>query len=271
MRATWLTHLAFASNPRDSEVDYLTRVTWRLFMCWTWLTHSTYVSPFDVLHCRLFFAKEPVIIGLFCGRIPIWCPTWLTNSTYVSHLKIPAVSDYTCVMSSYVWHDSSMWATWLIHVCNVTNSICFRIPTKKLGSRARHTWMSHVARMDQLCHSHTWVMAQVIHMCDIHESWRHTCDKTDVCEWHDSSMRATWLSHSAPLPHTTDSSSFTLYVWHEFVRIPPRNSTYMTHSCARRDSHTCHTPETRVVSRYTCDMAHECVWHDSLLRLAYST
>jgi len=46
-------------------------------------------DPWDALSCRLFFAKEPPIIGLFCGK----CPTQIRHPMGLRH---PVVRECVC-------------------------------------------------------------------------------------------------------------------------------------------------------------------------------
>jgi len=60
---------------------------------------------------------------------------------------------------SYVWHDSFICVTWLIHMCDMTPS---------------YVWQDALIYV-------TWLM--------------HTCDMTQSCMWHDSFIHVTWHSH----------------------------------------------------------------------------
>ena len=94
---------------------------------------------------------------------------------------------------SYVWHDSCIYVTWLIHVCEtILLFICM-------------TWHNH---KPDVTHSYVWhdsfiCVTWLIHLCDMILSficvlyvWRdtiisgtwliHMCDRTDSYVWSDS-------------------------------------------------------------------------------------
>ena len=79
---------------------------------------------------------------------------------------------------SYVWHDSFICVTWLLHACDTTHSYVWH------GSFICVTW-----RID-ICV--TWLI--------------HLCDMTHSYVWHDSFICVTWLRHACDMTH--------LYVYH---------------------------------------------------------
>jgi len=109
-------------------------------------------DPKDALSCRCLFAKEPLIIGLFCEKcsIKIRHPTTLRHPVQIALLLITQPTQpnnqtqsiymhgvtrpYACciwdmtdscvgdVTYSYAWHDLFIYVTWLIHVCDMTYS-----------------------------------------------------------------------------------------------------------------------------------------------------
>jgi len=66
----------------------------------------------------------------------------------------------------YVWHDSLICVTWLIHMCDMTHS--------------------YVWRDSFICV--TWLI--------------HTCNVTHYYVWHDSFIRVTWLIHTFVMTHS---------------------------------------------------------------------
>jgi len=111
----------------------------------------------DALSCKSIFAKEPLIIGLFCGtwpikirhpmtpRHPVWiyvwllhiggsiiiCVTWfLRHDSFIFVTPICNMTPHIWINvwllhfgDSYTWHDSFICVTWLLHKCDVTPHI----------------------------------------------------------------------------------------------------------------------------------------------------
>jgi len=80
---------------------------------------------------------------------------------------------------SYVWYDSFICVTWLIHMCDMTHSyVCH-------DSFICVTWLIHMCDMTQ---SYVW------HDSFICVTWLiHICDRTRSYVWHDSFICVTWL------------------------------------------------------------------------------
>jgi len=130
-----------------------------------------------------------------------------------------------CVSDSYVWHDSFMCATWLIHVCGMTHScarwwhLCvYSYTHKSLIWKTLVFHMSHTYELDaQAVPLYTAVfphirknrVSRVFHLClFIRVTWLiHVCDMTHSCVWHDSFMCVTWLIHGCDMTHS--------HVWHD--------------------------------------------------------
>jgi len=102
---------------------------------------------------------------------------------------------------SYVWHDSFICLTWLIHVCDMT-------------------------------HSYVW------HDSFICVIWLiHICDATHPYVWHDSSICVTWLIHMCDMTHSYVWYDSSIYVWfHSSTRM---NKCAVTNSYAGRDACIC--------------------------------
>jgi len=114
-----------------------------------------------------------------------------------------------------VWHDSFVWVTWLIRVCDITHSCVWN------DSFVCVTWLIRMFDMTHLC---------VWHDSFVCETWIiPACDMTHSCVRHDSFVCVTWLICVCCMTHS--------WVW----RICACNMTYscvwlihvcdMTHSC----------------------------------------
>jgi len=137
---TWLIHMCDMTHSYVWHDSFIC-VTWLIhlchdsFICLTWL-----VDMCNVTDLRLhLFAKEPLIIELFCGkrymkirhpmtlRHPV-CVTWAIGDANVGLFWENVGLFWENVSDVYVWHDSYMllklvcvWDTWLIHVCDMTH------------------------------------------------------------------------------------------------------------------------------------------------------
>jgi len=102
----------------------------------------------------------------------------------------------------HLWHDASMCATWLIHMCPMTHSC--------------------------MCHDSFICLTWLVHMCDI---THYTCDMTHPCVRHDLFMCVPSLIHKCPMTHS--------YVSHDsFVYVPWRIRAGDSFICEIRLIHT---------------------------------
>jgi len=80
-----------------------------------------------------------------------------------------------------MWHDSFIYVTWLIHICDMTYSYMWH------ASFIYVTWLIHICDMT---HLYMW------HDSFIYVTWLiHTYDMTHSYMWHDSFIYVTWLSY----------------------------------------------------------------------------
>jgi len=115
---------------------------------------------------------------------------------------------YSRVMShSYVWHDSFICVTWLIHM---THSA----PCHSHDSFICATWLIHMTHSAP-CHSYnlficvTWLIT----MCDM--THPYVWHDSFICVRHDSFICATWLIHMCDMTHSyVWRDSFTCATWH---------------------------------------------------------
>jgi len=139
---------------------------------------------------------------------------------------------------SYVWHDSFICVTWLIHMCDMTHSYVWH------DAFICVTWLIHMRGMT---HSYVW------HDSFICVTWLiHMCGMTHSYVWHDSFICVTWLIHMCDMTHS--------YVWHDsFICVPNA-------SCQKYIAHVWHAWFV-CVSRliHMCDMTHSYAWHDSFI------
>jgi len=125
---------------------------------------------------------------------------------------------------SYVWHDSFICETWLIHMCDMTHS--------QHSTWLRVTWLLH---MWDMTHSYVWhdsfiCETWLIHILDamiqssltlvldstwLRATWLiHMCDVTHSYERHDSFTCEMWLILTNHLQNSRSGHSRVLYAWH---------------------------------------------------------
>ena len=251
---------------------------------------------------RSFFAKEPLIIGHFCGKWPVKIRHPMGGVHFSFHHMTHSCVRHDSTMC--VGHDSFVCVITLIHRCNMTRSYVWVVHvcvTRLIHMCDMTHWMSHVMHTEihtHSCNIHailihicvTWLIhicvTWLIHIC---VTWLiHVCDITHFYVWHDS-------FHTAPMSRAANVSrdafiyvwrdSF-IYVWHDsFIRVTWLiHMCDMTHSCVWHDSFICVTwlisYRADVTCRkcvtwliyicvtwliHICDMTHSYVWHDSFL------
>jgi len=163
---------------------------------------------------------------------------------------------------SYVWRDSFISVTWLIHKCNVTHFKCDVTHSYVWrDSFIRVTWLIHMCDV-----THLLLILCVTWLIIINATWLiHKCDVTHSC--------GTWLIHVG-----RDSFIYRNYVWHDsficswgtvcgdaFISV-----TWLIHVCDVTLSLVWRDTFMSVTGRMTrllhvCDMTHSCVWHDSFI------
>jgi len=195
---------------------------------------------------------------------------------------------------SCVWHDlthsymccrySHMW-TWLMYVCDVTNSHTCNMPdacvlhsytcnmtntndmtSQQLYSHIYATWHIHTCDISP---SHLQrdsftavTLVSRLRMCDM--TYTHTkkkkCDMTYSYVWHQSFTSATKVVHSRDM--TCESFTYVrrdslTYMRHEIAKNHP-------HTYATRHIHMCDLRDSRgwYVMTHMCDMTHAHPWHD---------
>ena len=184
------------------------------------------------------------------------------------------------VSQSYVWHDSFIYVTCPIHVCDMTHSYVRHDPCIYV------TWRIHMRDMT-----------------DAHLTWFiHVLNKTHLCTqllqrehshmWHDSFICVTWLIHMCDMTHSYVWHVTHSYVWHDSFtsdvdhsntkQLSPFNPNYVQGKHLRvscdictwhvtRDIYTSHLHVTRDIymlllisardiwqTIFTCDI---CTWH----------
>ena len=89
----------------------------------------------------------------------------------------------------YVWHDSFICVTWLIHMCDMTHSFVWH------DSFICVTWLIHACLESFICV--TWLMlcVCVTWRINVRDILIHICDINHSRAWHDSLSRVTWLIH----------------------------------------------------------------------------
>jgi len=90
------------------------------FINLTWPIHTGWRRPIEYLiSCRSFFAREPLMKGLFCGKWPVKIrhPMGLCHS-----VQVPWLINIYDMTDLYTWHDSWVHVQRLIHIYDVIRS-----------------------------------------------------------------------------------------------------------------------------------------------------
>ena len=198
-------------------------VTWLIHMfdmtqsLVTWLIHMCDMTHSYVWHDALICVRWHIHMNASC-QIYEWvmslirhvtCVTWMNESPHMSHVRwcdhltcdVNDMSQWhvTCEVTqschvpsrthSYVWHDSSIYVTCLVHMCDSFICVTWRI------------------RMCGMTHSYVWrdsfmYVTWLIHMCNV----------THPHVWRDSSIHGTWLIYTCDTTHS--------YAWRDsFIRV----------------------------------------------------
>jgi len=160
-----------------------TYATWLIYMCFIHMCDMTHreihMCDMTSYNCRSFSAKEPLIIGLFCGshithmnntRAPMWHNSfmWVIHMCVMTHREIFAhLCDMTHLYVAFIcviWliaKHSRTYVMWLIYMCTHINE-SHHIGARNFCDESYHTyewvityiWMSHVPHINESCPTH---------------------------------------------------------------------------------------------------------------------
>jgi len=194
-------------------------VTWPTTYVWhdPLMTHSTYVwhrpTTYVWYDLHIFDMTHIFVI-------------WRTHMHYMAHSHAPHVihmhhTSFACttplpaymcdVTHWYMWHDSSLCATWLILMCDMTHSH-MQCNTLCLCDRyCAGTWLIHMCDMTRayVWHDSFWCVTRRIDICrnnalclfSLLLTQPDTLCITGMVLRHDSFIRATWLIHMCDVTH----------------------------------------------------------------------
>jgi len=136
---------------------------------------------------RSFFAKEPLIIGHFCGKWPVKIRHPMGGVHFSFHHMTHSCVRHDSTMC--VGHDSFVCVITLIHRCNMTRSYVWVVHvcvTRLIHMCDMTHWMSHVMHTE----IHT-------HSCNIHAILIHICVTwlIHICVTWLIHICVTWLIH----------------------------------------------------------------------------
>jgi len=159
---------------------------------------SAFLHLWHIHMCDITCPCEWVMSHIWMRHVTYMNDSLQTHEWVMSHTWTPV---HVCgVTHSYVWHDSFICVTWLIHVYGDTTQSYvswvhwfFGIPAHTTHSYAWHDpfmcleWVIHICA---ITHSYVWhdsfiCVTRLIHMCDMTHSY----------VWHDSFICVTWLIH----------------------------------------------------------------------------
>jgi len=215
---------------------------------------------------KSFFAKEPLIIRLFCGKWPIKIRGLLhpvahllaNAANHMCHdvfIRDLALSHVTWLVD--IWHDFELF--WKFH--SLVQTFCsFLVANRHMWHDSLLRDMTHpcvtcLIHVRDMPHSYAWHASFICGACLI-----YMCDMTDSYARNGSFIRVTWLIHMRDMAHSYAwHDSFICVTWLIYI-IDMRD---MTHLYAWRDSFICLT---RLI--HMCDMTH--VTTDSYVLIPHS-
>ena len=154
------------------------------FICVIWLIQICNITHSDARH---YFMRDMSFTPLCtCWRRECNCdlvdicdipPSFMWHDSPICVICVMCVMCVMCYYS-YVWHDSFIRVTWLIHTCDMNHSNVWH------DSFICVTWLIHICDMT---HSYVW------HDSFICVTWLiHMRDMTHSYVWHDKIKRTTW-------------------------------------------------------------------------------
>jgi len=124
-------------------------------------------DPLDALSCRSFFAKEPLIIWLFCGKWPmkIRHPVGLRHSVSAdAYLSADTATHRNTLQHTATHRNTLQHTAYLSAMYTCVYLLCTRVYIQPIrwNTAAIYVWMSHVIHMKESWNVHKWVM---LYMC----------------------------------------------------------------------------------------------------------
>ena len=148
---------------------------------------------------------------------------------------------------SYVWHDSFICSTWLIHMCDMTHSYVWH---------DSFIWMTSLSHMYDMPPSYVWhdQCRHVVWICMFGVPHSHVWHNSFMRVWHDSFIYVTWLIHD----------SFTRVTWRRTLR-PHTEDSYVTPLIRSQVTQQV-TPNIKSHDKYVCDVTYDymnqCLLHN---------
>jgi len=180
----WLLHTATLQHAATLQhtLQHTSFVWHDLFICVTWLIHMCDMTHSYVWH-DLFTCDMTHAFEWHDSTCDIWV-TWLIHTRHMSYHTMK--ESYHFIRVTYEWYDSHKirWhvPSWLLHCnthCNTAtlaathcNTCCNTLHDTRRRWIATNWWMSHVAHMNESCHTYEWVMSHIwmSHVTHMNES-----------------------------------------------------------------------------------------------------
>jgi len=147
---------------------------------------------------------------------------WVMSHIWMSHVTHMDESCHT-----YVWHDSSICVTWLIHMCDMTHPAVQLAVRTEVCTEVCHVWVKSC--MDEACEEWMWGLRHVRFgqgMSNIDEMCTEVCTWTWTSSWmsylcvmNELCMCAhvTWLCMCDEWAMYVCACDVTMYVWMRYV------------------------------------------------------
>jgi len=160
-------------------------------------------------------------------------------------------SDYWGPRTQIICYASSVYMTWLLHMCDMTQSCGWH------DSSTGVTWLTYtcVKTHSYVCHDSFSPVTWLIRTCAMTHSY-----VTRTWDVRESLIRVPWLIHICHIQRC-DNDSFTHVTW--LIHVCDTCVTWLIHVCDMTPSHMCHDSFTCVIWLiHTSLMTHPYVSHD---------
>jgi len=208
---TWHIHMCDMTHSYRTH-SYVTHsyVRHDAFICVTWRIHMCDMTHSYVWHDSFIYKHDSF-------RRPVWIRRSLLQNivSFIGLFRKSSVQDlFMCLAScmnshSYMWHDSFIYVTWLIHICNMTHSYMWH------DSFICHTWI-HTGRQthEELCrtyeldtcwsvwHFHSWcntLQTTLQHTATHCNTLQHTATHCNTLQY---TLQHTYEAATWPTPLT---------------------------------------------------------------------
>ena len=147
----------------------------------------------------------------------------------------------------YVWHDSFICVTWLIHMFDMTQLYVWH------DSFICVTWLIYMCDMTNSYVNALTTYCNTLQHSPSHGEQDYRVNSTAPCMWYDSFICLIWLIHMCDMTNSYDMTH--LYVWHDSF-ICQCTANILQHSATLCITWVTGLPGTYIVPHLARDMTH---------------